>query len=143
MKLSFPRWYITGSALVFAKVTRMDSTPFRCRQYVVILEEGIGPNQTQTNQSSYWSLSSTESETSILFTRYHSFLPSLRRKSLYQASELSISEMVTAAQCSLPEKPTDPSNCMINVWPCAHHTLNFQPLMHKALSSFLLSLSHL
>lgn len=43
MKLSFPRWYITGSALVFAKVTRKDSTPFRCRQYVVILRRGNWP----------------------------------------------------------------------------------------------------
>jgi hypothetical protein len=33
MKLSFPRWYITGSALVEAKVTRKDSTPFRCRRF--------------------------------------------------------------------------------------------------------------
>lgn len=48
--------------------------PLPSFQYVVILEEGIGPNKkgTQTNQSSYWSLSSTESDTSILFTRYHS-----------------------------------------------------------------------
>jgi hypothetical protein len=42
MKLSFPRWYIMGSALVFAKVTRK-AFPFPSFQYVVILEEGIGP----------------------------------------------------------------------------------------------------
>lgn len=37
------------------------------------LRRGNWPQKgTQTNQSSYWSLSFTESETSILFTRYHS-----------------------------------------------------------------------
>lgn len=54
MKLSFPRWYITGSALVcFREGDKkgFHTFPLPSFQYVVILEEGIGPKRVPKQTS--------------------------------------------------------------------------------------------
>lgn len=97
MKLSFPRWYITGSALVFAKVTRKDSTPFRCRRFNMLWSyKRELPPKGYPNKPVIILIPKLHGIRDIYSVHpisFHSFLPSLRRQSLYQASELSISEI--------------------------------------------------